>query len=220
MRNGCWLPQRWVEASTGSSQRSFRDEEVGTAFYGHLFRPSSRPLSVGDPFYGPADINDGLEAELLLAWWEEASKIDAKVVSPRSETLVRVPGSAQAGLRALSRSRYFAGVAMRAMVFDVKQVSRYLTDPELRFDVRSRVVEAIDSDTRVIIAHSLGSVVAYEALCMMQSSGIQHDVRALITLGSPHSAFVTSYLIVAAARSDRWKRSVAGYGNARVDERC
>jgi hypothetical protein len=36
-------------------------------------------------------------------------------------------------------------------------------------------------DTRVVIAHSLGTVVAYETLC---ATG-DHEVRALVTLGSP-----------------------------------
>ncbi len=39
----------------------------------------------------------------------------------------------------------------------------------------------IESDTRVVIGHSLGSVVAYEALCAHSS----WPVRTLITLGSP-----------------------------------
>ena len=39
----------------------------------------------------------------------------------------------------------------------------------------------MDDDTRVIVAHSLGSVVAYEALC----ANPQWPVRHFITLGSP-----------------------------------
>jgi pimeloyl-ACP methyl ester carboxylesterase len=39
----------------------------------------------------------------------------------------------------------------------------------------------IGSETRVVVAHSLGSVVAYEALCTVPG----HSVRALVTLGSP-----------------------------------
>jgi pimeloyl-ACP methyl ester carboxylesterase len=43
------------------------------------------------------------------------------------------------------------------------------------------VLETIGEDTRVVVAHSLGSVVAYEALCARPG----HGVRALVTIGSP-----------------------------------
>ncbi|MET9459954.1 hypothetical protein ABZY05_33530 [Streptomyces canus] len=91
------------------------------------------------------------------------------------------PRSVQAALRALSGSQFFAGVALRAMVFDLKQVHAYLTDPGLRAQARARVSDQIRDDTRVVVAHSLGSVVAYEVLCARPG----HRVRALVTIGSP-----------------------------------
>lgn len=44
----------------------------------------------------PADVDDGFERDLLLAWWAEAARVDPGVVPPGADTLVRVPGSAQA----------------------------------------------------------------------------------------------------------------------------
>src|SRR5262249_38290944 len=79
------------------------------------------------------------------------------------------------------RSRFFAGVALRALVFDLKQVRRYLHEPELRAAAQERVLRLVGPQTRVVVGHSLGSVVAYEALCA--SAG--HGVRALVTAGSP-----------------------------------
>ncbi|NIY62751.1 hypothetical protein [Streptomyces malaysiensis] len=66
---------------------------------------------------------------------------------------------------------------MRALVFDLKQVSRYLLDAEVRRAARQRVMDRITADTEVVVAHSLGSVVAYEALCALP----EHPVRALVT---------------------------------------
>ncbi|MER7584347.1 hypothetical protein [Kitasatospora sp. NPDC097691] len=43
------------------------------------------------------------------------------------------------------------------------------------------MIAQIGEDTRVVVAHSLGSVVAYEALCALPG----HQVRALVTIGSP-----------------------------------
>jgi len=66
-------------------------------------------------------------------------------------------------------------------LFDLQQVRRYMTDPEMRRDVQDRVVAEVDEDARVMVGHSLGSVVAYEALCAHP----EWPVRALVTLGSP-----------------------------------
>ncbi|MFF4427055.1 hypothetical protein ACFY04_41020 [Streptomyces sp. NPDC001549] len=151
------------------------------AFYGDVFRPAGELLAVGDPLYGAADVEEGFERELLMEWWRIAAATDPVVVPPGADTLVATPRSVQAALRALSASRFFAGVALRAMVSDLKQVHRYLTDPEVRTEARGRVSEAIGEDTRVVVAHSLGSVVAYEALCGRPG----HRVTALVTIGSP-----------------------------------
>jgi hypothetical protein len=151
------------------------------AFYGDLFRPLGELLAPGDPIYGAADVEPGLEQELLFAWWRAAAMVDARVAPPDANTLVRVPGSVRAALRQLSRSTFFAGLALRALVFDLKQVRRYLQEPDLRMAARARLSALIDSDTRVVVAHSLGTVVAYEALCALPN----HQVRAFITLGSP-----------------------------------
>ncbi|WP_208630531.1 hypothetical protein [Amycolatopsis kentuckyensis] len=155
--------------------------DVVMGFYGDLFRPAGERLAVGDPMFTADDVERGLEEELLLAWWREAARVDPKVAPPEADTLVRVPGSVQAALRQLSRSRFFGGLALRALVFDLKQVRRYLQDQQLREAARAIVGKLITPETRVVVAHSLGSVVAYEALAAMPD----HSVRALVTLGSP-----------------------------------
>jgi hypothetical protein len=169
------------------------DTEIGMAFYGDLFRPSGQPLAVGDPHYRASDVEPGLETELLLEWWKAAAAIEPQVVAPDANTLARTPASVQVALRALSHSKFFGGLALRTLVFDLKQVRRYLTDPELRAAARTRVTHLISPDTQVVIGHSLGSVVAYEALCARnaadtsegQEGGRPRRVRALVTLGSP-----------------------------------
>jgi Alpha/beta hydrolase family len=59
------------------------------------------------------------------------------------------------------------------------QVTRYLTDDEIRAYAQQQVLDAIGPDTRLVIGHSLGAVVAYEALHHI------HHPTALLTLGSP-----------------------------------
>ncbi|MFD8285684.1 hypothetical protein ACFV47_41900 [Streptomyces solisilvae] len=175
-----WRPAL-ADGLTRAAHAPVADAEVAMAFYGDLFRPPGELLAVGDPVLTAADVAPGLERELLLAWWRQAAAVDETVAPPDADTLVRTPASVQAALRQLSRSRFFAGVALRALVFDLKQVSRYLLDAEVRRAARQRVADRITADTEVVVAHSLGSVVAYEALCALP----EHPVRALVTLGSP-----------------------------------
>ncbi|MFT3855717.1 MAG: hypothetical protein QM733_23770 [Ilumatobacteraceae bacterium] len=63
----------------------------------------------------------------------------------------------------------------------IAQLGRYFDDAELRAEVRGRVAAAITDDTRVVVAHSLGTVVAYEALALTDGPA-RLD---LVTIGSP-----------------------------------
>ncbi|MBJ3810528.1 hypothetical protein [Streptomyces flavofungini] len=176
-----WLPALNDGLTHDGAADRLAEADVAVAFYGNLFRPDGEFLAAGGPPYTSADVEEGFERELLLAWWQAAAASDPAVVPPEADTLVSMPRSVQAALMALSGSRFFAGVALRAMVFDLKQVHSYLTDPDLRAEALARLVGRIGEDTRVVVAHSLGSVVAYEALCARPG----HQVRALVTIGSP-----------------------------------
>ena len=113
-------------------------EEIRCVFYGDLFRPAGRRLAVGDPWLTAADATE-FDQELLAAWWRGAADSDPRVVHPDARTLARTPGSVQAALRALSGSAFFAGLADRVMLFDLQQVRRYMTDPQVRQAVLDRV---------------------------------------------------------------------------------
>lgn len=67
------------------------------------------------------------------------------------------------------------------MIFDLKQVRRYFSETDLRHADRERLKSAITPETRVLIAHPLGAVIAHECLCAHP----EWDIRAFITLGSP-----------------------------------
>lgn len=86
-------------------------------------------------------------------------------------------------LNALTRMRWFAPLGLAAAGRTVHralaQVPRYLDDPSIRATAQRRVLDLIDADTRLVIGHSLGSVVAYEALHHA------NHATAFITLGSP-----------------------------------
>lgn len=155
-------------------------QDVAFAFYGHLFRPAAEVLAP-EPLLGPSDVNTRYEYDLLRAWWSRASATDDAVIPPDEETLARSPHWAKGALLALSRSRFFSGLAERALVGDLKQVRAYFDDQRTRAAARDAVCQRVSSRTRVIVGHSLGSVVAYEVLCAHP----QWPVRTLVTLGSP-----------------------------------
>jgi hypothetical protein len=66
------------------------------------------------------------------------------------------------------------------------QVSRYLTDDKIRGYAQDQVLQWIGPDTRLVIGHSLGSVVAYEAVHRARERQLPSDHSlTLMTLGSP-----------------------------------
>jgi pimeloyl-ACP methyl ester carboxylesterase len=130
------------------------------------------------------DVENATEDEMRLVQeiWQAAAEGDANVPSQQEyrDTLVRVPVIVQRALNALARSPYCAGYTPLQLFGDLKQVVRYLNDSEIRQRVLDRVLDKIAPDTRVVIGHSLGSVVAYEALCRKSGNAV-----GFITLGSP-----------------------------------
>ena len=107
--------------------------------------------------------------------WSERSGSEA-------QTKLRTPRVVQRALNALSHSRFFANVAINAFVADLKQVYAYLHDDEVRRDAQNRIEKArLPTRHTYLVAHSLGTVVAYEALCAHP----EWPVHTFVSLGSP-----------------------------------
>lgn len=177
------LRAEWLPALRDGLSRAGRqlasDADFICAFYGHLFRPGGKAAM--DPPLKAQDVNGEWERELLELWWREASRVDRTVPRPEAHTKVYVPNIVQRALKALMQSNFFAGLAERALIYDLKQVHRYFCDSNLRQEARASIERVVGPDTQVIIAHSLGSVVAYEALCVHP----EWPVTVFVTLGSP-----------------------------------
>jgi hypothetical protein len=161
-----------------AGRRLNEESDFTCAFYGDLFRPSGKAL---EEFFAASDIDDEWEKQLLAAWWEEAARVDPEISGPDDQSKAWGMSVVQSALDALSHSRFFAGLAEAALIADLRQVRRYLREPALRSVARNRVIQALGDDTSVLIGHSLGSVVAYEALCALS----HNPVQTLITIGSP-----------------------------------
>ncbi|MFE2639611.1 hypothetical protein ACFXKX_22965 [Streptomyces scopuliridis] len=163
-----------------AADRHVERGEVSMAFYGDLFRPVGH-RGLGAPELDASDLQEGLERELLLQWWRSASTLEARVVDPAAPARLRTPHLVQRALNALSHSTFFAGLSERMMISSARQVRRYFTEPETRAGIQDRLAQRITDETEVIVAHSLGTVVAYEALCAHPG----WPDLTLVTLGSP-----------------------------------
>ena len=157
---------------------------LGCAFYGILFRPAGA-VRAADEHFNLSDVTED-EAELFIALVGSAAQSDPGRTPPADAALRwSTPNAVQRALRLLSQSRFFIGVAKGAMIGDVKQVRRYLREPEIREAAQKAVDAVVTEETRVLIGHSLGSVVAYEALHAYSGSPRWANVATFITLGSP-----------------------------------
>jgi len=179
-----WWPA--LQDGLGAAHRDLGDRTLVCAFYGGLFRPSGEVREAGETSFRAADVQDPFEQRLLQNWWAAAATAEPdRVVRPGAEVRRATPSTVQAGLRALSRSRFFAGLAESALIGDLKQVRRYLQEPSLRRAAQAAVHAVVTPETRVLVAHSLGSVVAYEALHRYATEANWANVQSLVTLGSP-----------------------------------
>ncbi|NKX88341.1 hypothetical protein [Nocardia coubleae] len=201
------LESRWMPALAGAvrlagypelADEMWRQQRPGSiearmAFYGNAFLEAG---AQGGPASVELDTNELDLAERLAEAWLRAAAERAADPADRAEAdrqlailadTTAQPQGAGAALRpainALTRLNWFApggySLASRFVVRALGQVTRYFTDPQVREFAQQRVLEHIGPETRLVIAHSLGSVVTYEALHRTTQP------VALITAGSP-----------------------------------
>jgi hypothetical protein len=185
----------WRNSSSAHSDRI----EARMAFYGDLFlKPDQQ--SAGD---GEIVTVEAPTAEALAKVWLEYASTQARNASDRmtaQQELAELRPDAgverqgmggRAGasaIRGLSKLRWFApfgmGTAQRFVNRSLTQFTRYLEDDAIRQAAQRSVLKLIGPDTKVLIGHSLGSVVAYETTW---SADWPHDqpLPLLLTLGSP-----------------------------------
>ncbi|MEV4482648.1 hypothetical protein [Micromonospora coxensis] len=201
------MSELWGAAIRGGlhNRRHDRAAEVAfaPAFYGDLYNDGKG----AGPQYHVDDLDDGFETELFWALHDAVAAEQAEAVDP---TKVYLPQGIQAALAVLQRTTFFGTATTSLIVRFVKQVHRYLNDTDLRWRIQQEVAAAVDEDTRVLVGHSLGSIVAYEAL----RNNPDWPVRTLVTLGSPLGLrAVVDRLVPPVGPGDGWPGSVVGWVN-------
>jgi hypothetical protein len=160
------------------------------AFYGDLF------LTGGQQGLEPAELSGAervLAEQLAMEWTARAASRSADEKSRRaaSQELAQLQhmageeqgarAAARSAINSLARIRWFApfgmGFAERFVIRSLTQVTHYLTDDGLRDQAQARVRAVLTPGTRVLIGHSLGSVVAFEA-----AQQLDHPLTLLITI--------------------------------------
>ena len=188
------LGQDWFLAlSTGLEEAggpAISAAALSMVAFGALFR---EPGARSGAQVSEEDTMGAQEAKLVELWWQEAARCSLNsdgsesaeatdIQHPAFVGRARIPEGIQQGLKQLANSKFFhalgGGRTVRAMV---KQAALFLEDEKIKEAILERVAEKVSSETRILIGHSLGSVVAYEALC----KNPQWNITTLITLGSP-----------------------------------
>jgi hypothetical protein len=204
------LEEKWLPAMAGGIRSSGNAEladriwrnrhredaiDVRMAAYGDLFLTLGALGSDGDlDDLNPAQL--ALAAAMSTEWLNHAAEredhpdhptavLELGYLDPSHEELGAREEAARAVLHAATRLRWFGlgamSVAERSVNKSLRQVTKYMTDPELREQIQDRVLAHVGPETKVIIGHSLGSVVAYE----IAVGQLNTTLPLLLTLGSP-----------------------------------
>jgi len=180
--HAAWYPALCDGLRRAGSSSLPTPDDCFCPFYGDLFRPVGHLAANVVPDEDDLQEATESEAKLLAAIWETTAEADPAVPAPAAygETLFRAPRIVERALNALAKSKYLADYLPLRFFGDLKQVDLYMNDADVRRKALERITARIDRDTKLVVGHSLGSVVAYEAVYRKPEL-----VCEFITVGSP-----------------------------------
>ena len=157
------------------------EDEFKCAFYGDIFRGGKKSKGDDIPDYDAGDVESDWEKEFLLQLGREAIDLEKAIDGADFKKKKGVVIGLQKALNAISGSPFFGNVAENIVINFVKQVKKYLHNQDIREAIKKRVLAEITEDTKILIGHSLGSIVCYEVLCQNHHL----PIKVYISLGSP-----------------------------------
>ncbi|UFN44552.1 hypothetical protein [Nocardioides okcheonensis] len=167
--------------------------EARMAFYGDLFLAADAQGDGSRPEVDPEV--QAVELDLARAMLERATEVGGPRDQARASVALAATAPEQVdaqgfratirpAVEALARIGWLADLGQafgeRYVWQELRQASLYLTKPDMREAIQDRVNRILTADTRLVIGHSLGSVVSYEAL-HRASVATPH----FVTMGSP-----------------------------------
>ncbi|NEA68929.1 serine peptidase [Streptomyces sp. SID12488] len=171
------LAQRWQErlkfGYTDAGLGHLDVPDITAAYYAHTLRDPEAQSSDG----GPDDLTPP-EKQAVLAWLRA---VDLQDEPAEGQSWGGLP--LRQAIDLVARRRGIAAKTLgRIAVALLSEVYSYLASPSRRRRAREVVAETIRAcGAKVVVAHSLGSVVTYEALHAYPDLGVE----VLVTLGSP-----------------------------------
>jgi hypothetical protein len=108
-----------------------------------------------------------IEQRILEGWWGAAVRAGQGRGQPPD-----LPA-------ALAGTTHFAH-QQKAPAETARELRRYLTDRKFRHELRDRTQACLGAETRVVVGHGIGALIAYEALCSVSDS----VAVTLVTLGA------------------------------------
>ncbi|MEU0221043.1 hypothetical protein ABZ281_41105 [Streptomyces sp. NPDC006265] len=197
-KNAADLKQEWVQALhkglTGAGvSATIPEERVRFPYYGDTLNHLVEGLTDAAPdviVKGYGDLAPGEEKFIAEVVGEAVQRLGLAEEDIRA--VAGQPGVIQKGvrnwpwvlaaLRAIDRS---PGLASASLQLVTRDVYRYLHSIGIQTQIDDGVRKAITSDEEhVVVAHSLGSVVAYNVL-KRDAEELNWKVPTLVTLGSP-----------------------------------
>jgi hypothetical protein len=150
----------------GTAMPANSSVDLRVAYYAHLLHPES-----GHPVDEDPAMLEPPEQQLLADW-----------IALLQPELTESPRDERAQLAGQWLARAFGPAARLFALTFCRELHAYLAGEQARSAARQAVADAIaELEPDVVVAHSLGSVVAYESLWAHQD----RDIELLVTLGSP-----------------------------------
>lgn len=178
LRHGCARGQVQLPADTVVEFPYYGDVLAG------LVAQVGAPLGQGFLAKGPISApNEALQGEILLEIAARAGLSESDIrLETGNQPIQKGPANwewVQAIIRALD---HIPGLNSRLIEAFTRDVYVYLTYASVRAQIDKVIVDALGDEPCVVVAHSLGSVVAYNVL---RTRAAMPQYPQLITLGSP-----------------------------------
>ena len=170
-----------VESAAGVSAAV---PSLDLCFYGDLFLPAAAQGQRQPPGKGQMAKADELAVPVSgddAAFLDEAASEVESALPDLGPAMgaPKVPGVLQPVLKRLTR-RMDGGLALQFLRV-LRQVKAYLDDEEMAARIRELFIAKLDAGPSVVVAHSLGTVIAVDTLRLHRDRG----ASVLVTLGSP-----------------------------------
>lgn len=174
----------WLAVRGGLKVAGYRETadalpeaNMRVVFYADLFRPAGNKTGVVRPYQAGAGARP---ARGTVCRGGGAGARNRAWGGGCDETSDAEPAAAITHPRRCGRAR---------LIGDLKQVTAFLADPDVKERVLQRTADEVTADTTVIFGHSLGSVVAYEYVARSTPPQVELLVTVGSPLGMPHPVF-------------------------------